>query len=58
MRPNPDGPTDHELPIISIESLDGIVRGILFNYACHPTTLAWQNQQISPDYPGAMREVI
>jgi hypothetical protein len=28
------------------------------NYACHPTTLAWQNTLISPDYPGAMREVV
>ena len=28
------------------------------NYACHPTTLAWDNRLISPDYPGAMREVI
>ena len=28
------------------------------NYACHPTTLAWENQLISPDFPGAMREVV
>jgi hypothetical protein len=30
----------------------------LVNYACHPTTLAWENTLISPDYPGAMREVV
>lgn len=30
----------------------------LVNYACHPTTLAWDNRLISPDYPGAMRETI
>ena len=30
----------------------------IVNYACHPTTLAWQNTLISPDYPGAMREVV
>lgn len=30
----------------------------LVNYACHPTTLAWDNTLISPDYVGAMREVI
>jgi hypothetical protein len=30
----------------------------LVHYACHPTTLAWQNTLISPDYPGAMREVV
>jgi len=28
------------------------------NYACHPTTLAWENSLISPDYPGAMRELV
>jgi hypothetical protein len=28
------------------------------NYACHPTTLAWDNRLISPDYLGAMREAI
>ncbi|HWP40931.1 MAG TPA: hypothetical protein VNL70_08390, partial [Tepidisphaeraceae bacterium] len=28
----------------------------IVNYACHPTTLAWENRLISPDYVGAMRE--
>ena len=32
--------------------------GTLVNYACHPTTLAWENTLISPDYVGAMREVV
>jgi hypothetical protein len=30
----------------------------LVNYACHPTTLAWENTVISPDYIGACREVV
>jgi hypothetical protein len=30
----------------------------VLNYACHPTTLAWDNRLISPDYPGAAREVV
>ena len=30
----------------------------LVNYACHPTTLAWENRLISPDYIGAMRELV
>ena len=30
----------------------------LFNYACHPTTLAWENRLLSPDYIGAAREVL
>ncbi|MFA9479506.1 hypothetical protein ACERK3_14550 [Phycisphaerales bacterium AB-hyl4] len=50
MRPNPDGPTDHEVGIVTIESLDGIVRGILFNYACHPTSR--NGLMIGGDYVG------
>ena len=36
----------------------GVTIATLVNYACHPTTLAWDNTLISPDYPGAMREII
>ncbi|MDA1178705.1 MAG: hypothetical protein O2931_07905, partial [Planctomycetota bacterium] len=32
--------------------------GAIVNYACHPTTLAWDNTQISPDFPGAMRDMV
>ena len=37
---------------------DGRVLGTIVNYACHPTTLAWENTLISPDFIGAMREVV
>jgi hypothetical protein len=37
---------------------DGEPFATVVNYACHPTTLAWQNDLISPDYVGAMREVV
>ena len=37
---------------------DGTSLGTLVNYACHPTTLAWENTAISPDYVGAMRELV
>lgn len=30
----------------------------LINYACHPTTLAWENTLLSPDYPGAARGLV
>ncbi|TDD68126.1 hypothetical protein E1262_17025 [Jiangella aurantiaca] len=36
----------------------GRTLAVVVNYACHPTTLAWQNTLISPDYAGAMREVV
>ena len=34
------------------------IKGIIVNYACHPTTLAWQNKLLSADYVGAMRETV
>lgn len=34
------------------------IMATLVNYACHPTTLAWENRLLSPDYIGAMRELV
>ena len=36
----------------------GRILATVVNYACHPTTLAWDNTLISPDYVGALREVV
>src|SRR5690606_22606566 len=36
----------------------GVARGVIVNYACHPTTLGWTNTLISPDFPGAMKRTI
>jgi hypothetical protein len=37
---------------------DGSSIATIVNYACHPTILAWQNTLLSPDYIGAMRELV
>lgn len=37
---------------------DGRVIGTIVNYACHPTTLGWDNKLVSPDFVGAMRELV
>jgi hypothetical protein len=55
---NPDAPADDTLLVARVTSDAGDVRATLFNYACHPTTLAWQNRLLSPDYIGAAREVL
>ncbi|WP_258132257.1 hypothetical protein [Microbacterium sp. MYb62] len=54
---NPAGEADDTVTIGRL-SVDGAVRGTLVNYACHPTTLAWQSREVSPDYVGAMREIV
>ena len=37
---------------------DGEVVATVVNYACHPTTLAWDSRARSPDYVGSMRETV
>lgn len=55
---NPGADADDTLLVGRITDPSGTVRAILVNYACHPTTLAWENTSISPDYIGAMRETM
>lgn len=55
---NPAGAADDTVVVARITSEDGALMTTIVNYACHPTTLAWQNTLLSPDFPGAMREVI
>jgi hypothetical protein len=55
---NPEGPADDTVLVARVSDEAGATVATLVNYACHPTTLAWQNTLISPDYPGAMREVV
>lgn len=55
---NPDGPADDTLVVARITDFTGRIRGTIVNYACHPTTLSWDNRLISPDYVGAMREAV
>lgn len=54
---NPAGEADDTVTIGRL-SVEGVMRGTLVNYACHPTTLAWQSREVSPDYVGAMREIV
>jgi hypothetical protein len=55
---NPSGVADKQFTVGKITSDNGVCLGTIVNYACHPTTLAWGNRAISPDYIGAMREVV
>jgi hypothetical protein len=56
---NPTGAADDTLVVGRVtRDGDGGVLATLVNYACHPTTLAWENTLISPDFIGAMRELV
>jgi Neutral/alkaline non-lysosomal ceramidase, N-terminal len=55
---NPKAAADDTVLVARITNGAGKTCGTLVNYACHPTTLAWENRLISPDFPGAMRETM
>jgi neutral/alkaline ceramidase-like enzyme len=55
---NPSGPADDTVVVARAVADDGDSLGTIVNYACHPTTLAWQNSLLSPDYVGRMRTVL
>ena len=55
---NPNAEADDSVLVARVHAEDGTILATLVNYACHPTTLAWQNTLISPDFLGAMRAVI
>ncbi len=47
---HPEGPVDHEVPVLKVETPEGKTRAIVFGYACHNTTL--QFYQWCGDYAG------
>ena len=55
---NPDAAADDTVLVIRATDADGARRAAIVNYACHPTTLAWENTLVSPDYVGALRETV
>lgn len=55
---NPGVPADDSVIVARVTADDGRMLASIVNYACHPTTLAWENTLISPDYIGALRELV
>ena len=54
--PHADGPVNHKVPVLQITHPDGKLRGLLFGYACHNTTMGFK--QISGDYAGFAQKYI
>ena len=55
---NPTAVADDRVLVARVTNGAGQSLATIVNYACHPTTLAWDNTSISPDYPGALRELV
>ncbi|MDA1051811.1 MAG: neutral/alkaline non-lysosomal ceramidase N-terminal domain-containing protein [Planctomycetota bacterium] len=54
--PYPDGPVDHDVPVLRVESPAGELRAIVFGYACHNTTLGFY--QFCGDYAGFAQQYL
>ena len=54
--PNPDGVIDHQVPVLHMETASGHSKAILFGYACHATTLSFQ--QLCGDYPSFAQQFV
>ncbi len=54
------GQTSPDAPLSGFRWLDtdGVVRGCLISYPCHPTSLGPTNQLLSGDYPGFLRRAV
>jgi Neutral/alkaline non-lysosomal ceramidase, N-terminal len=55
---NPEGVVDREVPVLRVESADGNLRGVVFGYACHNTTLTGEFYEFSGDYSGFAQEAV
>src|SRR5262249_37066647 len=48
----PNGPIDHDVPVLRVDDASGDIRAVVFGYACHNTTLPADVCQINGDYAG------
>lgn len=63
--PNPDGPVDHNVPVLMVQSPGTNLCAVLFSYACHNTTLSStsmtnnvQRYEFNGDYAGFAQETL
>ena len=55
---NPEVPADDTILVGRVTTDSQTTMATIVNYACHPTSLGGENRLISPDYVGAMRELV
>lgn len=55
---NYGGAVDRTVRVVRIDDLQEQAVATIVHYACHPTTMAWQCQWATPDYPGMTKKVV
>jgi putative membrane-bound dehydrogenase-like protein len=53
-----DGIVDHRIGIVAIEDLSGKLEAVLYNYACHATSIHPKHNQVSGDWPGLSSAIL
>ena len=52
------GPVDQDVPVLAARSADGKLVAVVFNYACHATTMGGDFNRVSGDWPGLAASAI
>ena len=55
---NPELEPDETLVVGRVTDLRGKIILTIVNYGCHPTSVGWESDLISPDYVGRARELV
>ncbi len=55
---NPGGVVDRTVRVVRFDELDEKPLATIVHYACHPTTVGWDSQFATPDYPGMAKSVV
>ncbi len=55
---NEEAAADPTVGVIRFDREDGTTLAAIVHYACHPTTVGWQCDRFTPDYPGYVRRVM
>jgi len=55
---NWDGPVDHTVRVVRFDDPEESPVATIVHFACHGTTMGWQTELFTPDFPGAVRQVV
>ena len=55
---NPDGPSDHAVPVLRVDDLQGDAIAVVTGYAAHPVVMGYEIYDYTPDYPGVVRRIV
>lgn len=53
-----DGLVNREVNVLRLDTMDGAPFAAIVHFGCHPITVGPDNDQITPDYPGVVKQVV